>query len=402
MSKISARREHAKATIDLAIRKALASCERKPARAFADFLWKVQCRSDLLRPCRYVGRNDARRLDLLVNGLLALFQHRKGWLRTIEEWQPSASTPLSLFSSLAHHLVANFPVPPVLLSVWFEGTGWEAQRRQRWFHHAGMGKSLRTIGFPIKLSKRMAHEFAGAPAQFSIEFALRWSQVRGLGGTDELAYAIASTRLGNDFDNDDFWITVIHLFINTHRINLGQVGGIVDYLNDQKFEPERVIIGEETEINLDPLQPELTIKGRTVASLMRRVEEWRALRRPTNPQRRYFHWGRSNLGEYRREGEDGLAWTIRELLDSDELAAEGKAMQHCVALYADSCAKRNSTIWSLGSEAAGGRQRVLTVEVDPKTKRVVQASMKRNEDPDEPCKSILNEWAIQEGLKVEL
>lgn len=401
MPMISARRESAKAAIDLAVRKALAACDRKPRRAFADLLWKVQCRSELLRPGRYVGRLDPVRLGLIVDGLLALVEHRKGWLRPVEEWEPSASTPLPLFSSLAHHLLADYPVPPVLLSAWFGGTDWQARRRQRWFHHAGMGWSLRTAGFPIRLSKRMAHEFARAPVHFPIEFALRWAQVRGLGGSDELARAVASTRLGEDFDNDEFWTSLIHLFLNTPRMDLARVGAIVDYLHDRKFEPEWVIVGDETEITLEPPQPDLTIKGRTVASLTRGADEWRARRRPEKARRRLFRWERSAFGEYRREGEGGLAWTVREILDSDELAAEGAAMQHCVATYTDGCARRRSTIWSLGSESSEGRRRLVTIEVDPEARRVVQASMKCNEAPDEPCMAIMKEWAMQEGLEVD-
>ena len=401
MPAISARRESAKAAIDLVIRKALAACDRKPRRAFADLLWKVQCRSELLRPGRYVGRLDPGRLGLIVDGLRALVEHRKGWLRPVEAWEPSASAPLPLFSSLAHHLLANYPVPPVLLSAWFRGTDWQARRRQRWFHHAGMGRSLRTAGFPIQLSKRMAHEFAQAPVHFPIEFALRWAQVRGLGGSDDLARAVASTRLGDDFDNNGFWTGVIHLFLKTPRMDLAGVGAIVDYLHDRKFEPERAIVGDETEIALDPPEPDLSIKGRTVASLMRRADEWRARRRPEKARRRLFRWERSGFGEYWREGEGGLAWTIRELVDSDELAAEGEAMEHCVATYTDCCAKGRSTIWSLGSESSEGRRRLVTIEVDPETRRVVQASMKCNEAPDEPCMAILKEWATHEGLEVD-
>ncbi len=402
MSAASARRESAKAAIDRAIRKALAACDRKPRRAFADLLWKVQCRSDLMRPGRYVGRLDARRLGLLVGGLLALVEHRKSWLRPVEGWEPSASAPLPLFSSLAHHLLANYPVPPVLLWAWFQGTGWEARRRQRWFYHAGMGGSLRTAGFPIPLTKRMAHEFAHAPAHFPFDFALRWAQVRGLGGSDELARAVAFTRLGEDFDHDRFWTSVIHLFLNTPRMDLAGVGAIIDYIHDRKFEPERAIVGDGTEIELNPPEPDLTIKGRTVASLMKSADEWRARHRPEKVQRRLIRWERSGFGEYRREVEGGLSWTIREILDSDELAAEGEAMKHCVATYTEFCAKGRSTIWSLGSESSEGRRRLATIEVDPATRRVVQASMRRNEVPDEPCMAILKEWAARQGLEVEM
>jgi hypothetical protein len=401
MRAISRRRESTKAVIDRAIRKAMAGCERKPRRAFADLLWKVQHRSDLLRPGRYVGRIEAARLGLVVDGLLALSEHRKGWLRPAEEWEPGDSTPLRLFSSLAHHLLANYPVPAVLLSAWFRGRGWAAQHRQHWFRHVGRGGSLRTAGLPIPVTKRMAHEFAHAPAHYQIEFALRWAQLKGLGGSDELALAVASTRLGLDFRHDEFWTSVFHLFLNTPRIEPPQVYAIVDYLHDRKFEPVPVIVGEGTEITLDAPEPDLSIKGRSVASLMRRAERWRAERRPEHPQRRLIRWGRSAIGEFRRAGDGEPEWTIREILDSDELAAEGEAMHHCVATYTDWCAKRRSTIWSLGSESPQGRQRLVTIEVDPEAKRVVQANMKCNEEPDERSMTILKEWAMQEGLEVE-
>jgi hypothetical protein len=397
----TARREFAKGLIDLAIRKAIAATGRKPRRAFAHLLWNVQARSELLRPARSVGRIEADRAARLVLGLLALVEHRKDWLRPVESWAPQGSGPLPLFSSLAHHLLADYPVPPVLLSAWFRGTDWPARRRQGWFKHAGLGKSLRAAGFPIRLSKRMAHEFARTPAHFPIEFALRWAQVRGLGGPDELARAVAATRLGREFHHVEFWVSVIHLFINTPRLDPAHVEPVVEYLHDQKFEPRRVIIGVDTEVELDPPQPDLSIKGRTFASFLRQAAEWNARWRPDRPERRLIRWDRSSIGGYLREGEEGRAWTVRELLDSDELAAEGKAMRHCVASYTDWCVKRLTTIWSVAVEGPEGRERLVTVEVNSETKEVVQAKAKCNEEPDEVSRAILVEWAGREGLKVE-
>lgn len=402
MSAQTARREFAKTAIDMAIRKALKTFDRKRRRTFADLIWKIQYRSDLLRPGHHAGCVNRDCLDRVVDGLRALIGHRRDWLRPVEDWEPRGSTSVQIFSSLAHHLLANFPVPPVLLSAWFRGDNWGAWRCQGWFRRAGSGMSLREIGLPIPLTKRMAHEFAEAPDHFPIEYALRWAQVRGLGGSDPLAHVIASTRLRYEFMNNDFWVSLFHLFFNTPRLDLSCVRPLVDYLHQRKFVPEQVIIGEATEIALGPIEPDLSIKGRTVDSLMRRVEEWQAGREKAEVRRRFIQWRRSPFQEFQRIAEGDRVWTIRELLDSNALADEGKAMEHCVAQYTANCSRRKSTIWSLALESPAGRERLVTIEVDPETKRIVQASMKSNDPPDESSMVILKEWADREGLVVEV
>jgi hypothetical protein len=393
-------REHAKAVIDRSIRKALAQTSGKPRRKFLHFLGEVRGRSDLLRPARHRGRTDAGWLDAILGGLLALSGSRNDWLRPVEEWQPQGANPIPLFSSLAHHLLADYPVPPVLLSAWFQGDTWVGRWQQHWFIRAGRGTSLRAVGFPLPLTRRMAREFAVAPAHYPIPFALRWAQVRGLGGPDDLARAVAATRLGREFDNDEFWTSAILFLINRPTFDLALVEPVVEFLQDQKFQPRRVIVGEDTEVGLEAPQPDLCLKGWTLDSLRRRVEAWKS-RRKEEAQRTLIRWGRSTIGEFLGRDEAGRAWTIRELLDSDDLAAEGKAMDHCVATYTDTCSRRLATIWSVGVEGADGRERVATVEVDPASREVVQAKARSNDDPDEPCLAIVRAWADREGLKVE-
>lgn len=395
------RREISRSIVDRAIRLACDDAgTAKTHRSFVNLLWIVRSRSDLLRPARTHTPIDADALIRLAKALLALVEDRRDWLRPIEHWVPQGRGAYQLFSSLAHHLFANYPVPPVLVSAWFGGTEWCARRRQAWFKHAGRGGSLRKAGFPITFNKRMAHEFAGAPAQFPIEFALRWAQVRGLGGSDDLARAVAASRLGREFSEESFWVAVVQLLRNSPRLDLARVDLLVEYLHDQKFEPRKAIIGEDTEIELDPPQPDLAIKGRTAASLLRDAAEWQARRQPPAITRRLIRWDPSGIGEYLKPADEGQTWTIRELLDSDHLAAEGKAMHHCVATYTEPCAKRRSTIWSLGLEAPEGRVRHVTIEVDPGSRAVIQAKSKYNEDPEDNCLGILKEWASREGLTV--
>ena len=397
----TARREHAKAIIDRSIRKALAAHgSGKPSFGFVQFLGDVRGRSDLLRPARFRGRVEDGWLDTILGGLLALYAHRREWLRPIRGWEPTEANPLPIFSTLAHHLLADYPVPPVLLSAWFRGITAKGRQEQGWFKHAGQGKSLRDAGFPVRLTRRMAHEFAHAPAHYPIDFALRWAQVQGLGGSDGLARAVAATRLGRMFANDQFWTSVIHLFLNTSRLDPAQIEPIIEYLHGQKFERRSVIIGEDTEVELEPPEPELSVKGRTVASLMRRVVEWQAERKE-EVKRTLIRWDRSRISGFLGRDEAGRSWTIRELLDSNEMAAEGKAMEHCVATYTDWCARQLTTIWSVGIETPEGRQRAATVEVNPASREVVQAKARDNEEPDESCMAILKEWAGREGLRLE-
>ncbi len=272
-----------------------------------------------------------------------------------------------------------------------------------WYKHLGLGRNIRTADIPLTLTKRMAHEFSLAPDHYSVDMALRWGQVRGLGGSKELARSIVATRLGRSFAHEDFWRTVVHFFVNHPELELVHVAPIVDYLHDQRFEAQVECV-EDGPVSDDPPQPNLSMKGRTPRSLLRQVAEWHAwLRRTKRFQE--LRWPRSTIGEFRLEVEphegEPACWTIRELLSSGALYREGAAMHHCVACYAWSCWHRDTTIWSMQYEKGGRRHRVLTIEVDARTRRIWQASRRANAHPSARQRHILEQWARQEGLKIE-
>ena len=183
-------------------------------------LHRVRSRTDLLRP--RVGRDrysDLGQVNLLC-GLLALAAEHRDWLRRAGDWVPSGDGPIGQFASLAQHLLSHYPLPVFMASVWFPGRDPEAIRRQGWYKHLGLGRNIRTADIPLMLTKRMAHEFSLAPDHYSIDKALRWGQVRGLGGSKELARAIVATRLGRSFEHEDFWRTVVHFFVNHPELEL--------------------------------------------------------------------------------------------------------------------------------------------------------------------------------------
>ena len=55
------------------------------------------------------------------------------------------------------------------------------------------------------------------------------------------------------------------------------------------------------------------------------------------------------------------------------MVAEGRAMKHCVATYAHSCASGACSIWALEVETFEGRTKALTVEVQNVARMICQA-----------------------------
>ncbi len=395
-------RQTAKQLLDGSIHAARSLARRhdRAIPAYERLLRQVQRQTTLLRTSE--RPRDYR--TSLNAGLLALALHHADWLRPAETWFPTTPKTWPQFTSLAHHLFARYPVPPFMTSVWFDLPPGEILPQHGWYKHLGLGHSIRTAGLPLRFTKAMAHLFTHAPHHYTAVAALRWAQVRGLGGDEALARAVLGTRLGKALANEDFWESVLHFFINHPALALAQVGPVVDFLQHQKFEWQEGVSQEGVFGKQPPPRPDYTMKGRTVASLLRQVEEWhRQLGQDTHQPS--VAWRHSPFKDFRLvEGREALGnvrvWTITELLTSRELFVEGRAMRHCVATSAERCLRRQTSIWSLQVENQRGRQRVLTIEVDVPKRTVCQARRKCNRLSQAIEREIVGRWAAQEGLKV--
>jgi hypothetical protein len=368
--------------------------------AYERLLRQVQTRTNLLRPSDRAA--DSR--NALNAGLLALALHHAGWLRPVETWFPTRQNTWPLFTSLAHHLLALYRVPAFMTSVWFDLPPGEILPQHGWYKLLGLGRNIRTAPLPLRFTRAMAHLFGQAPHHYSAIAALRWAQVCGLGGDEALARAVVGTRLGKALENEAFWESVLHFLINHPSLNLAQVGPVVDFLQHQKFEWREGVSPEGVFGRQPPPRPDYTMKGRTAASILRQVEEWhKQLGQGTNQPS--LTWRRSPFKDFRLvEGSEALGnmrvWTITELLTSRALFLEGQAMRHCVATYAERCACRQTSIWSMQVENQRGRHRVLTIEVDLHKRTVCQARRKCNRLPQAVEREVMERWAAREGLKV--
>ena len=75
-------------------------------------------------------------------------------------------------------------------------------------------------------------------------------------------------------------------------------------------------------------------------------------------------------------------------------------MRHCVATYAERCARKQTSIWSMQVENQRGSHRVLTIEVDMPKRTVCQVRRKCNRLPVTAEREIVEQWAGEQGLKI--
>ncbi len=344
-----------------------------------------------------------------MHGLLALAHHHHRWLRPLEEWQcepciDGHPRPSDQFGSLLRHLLARYHVPNFMDIAFFEGGDERGLQLQEWFIHVANGGNIRDFDAPIELTKRMAHLLLSMPGQYrdNIERSMRRAQVMGMGGDAQLVETILRTRIGRNFDDDTFWSTVVLFLANNAMMDPGCVGPLIDYVYNMKFAPRRIVRAEGGVEEAPPPHPDFTMKGRSAIKLLRQVDAWHGhLNREDNVL--FQSWQPCGLRPYEMEEKTdelgSVRWTVQELLSSWELAAEGRAMSHCVVSYSNQCADGKTSIWSIAMQKQGQEQRenALTVAVDIKNRTITQARGRHNMLPNKQAKSNAEQQEANSG-----
>ena len=355
---------------------------------FLRILEAVLSKGDFLDVNPVIERLGRAAGNTLIDGLFSVAVHADSWIRAPEAWTPASKGLHKRFNELVRHLFARYAVPRFMDSVWFEGAGDEAIERQQWFIHLGNGGNIRTAGLPMEYSKKMAHLFLQAPDNYSVIDAVRWGQVLALGGSRELVGHLSATALGTNLENEEFWISVIHFFVNNPMLDLDYVGPIVEYINRRKFLREEQIGDDGNAFFIDPPDPGFTMKGRKAEPLVELVDEWH-LHLTREQKIKTVGWAASGIPPFElvekdRETGHRVKWTIDELLTRKEMFDEGKSMKHCVRSYIPSCERGIKSVWSLcyDSPNTTKKKRVLTIAVKNDMRKVVQARGKCNAMPD--------------------
>jgi hypothetical protein len=156
--------------------------------------------------------------------------------------------------------------------------------------------------------------------------------------------------------------------------------------------------------NDGPEQPNFSMNGRTPNTLLLQVENWhRRLGKESRGEN--LKWAKSKYADFRHiEGRAASrnmkVWTIRELLSSKELIAEGREQCHCVATYARSCVSKQTSIWTMDVQATQARQKLLTIELHHPTKTIRQVRGLRNRMATNGEMDVVRRWAHKEGLSI--
>jgi hypothetical protein len=401
------KKERDSVRIDASIKEALDELDhhKNGREAFLRLMAHVRACTQLLRPTVNHGTPGWIAPVFLINRLKNLALRQKHWMRPCEDWQPGNGSFRPAFHSLAEHLLTQYSVPRFMDAVWDLPNGPEGFRQQSWFIRVGCGASLRSLNLPMPLTRKMEHYVRAAPDHYSVFQALRYAETLGMGGSKRLAHEVAAGRLGNRIERPEFWRTVLAFFVAYPALELAHVNPIVDFIHAIKFAGDEVLTASGTETRAAPW-PDFCMKGRSLKAMLRLVTAWHADLAVTK-ETPWCSWRKSEIPGYqfleKRPGEQSdLDWTIQELLDSGALHAEGRAMHHCVYTYVKRCRKGETTIWSLRLRVSGEEKRIVTIEVDPQKRAIVQARAKCNRRPGAHSGEIIRQWAAGAGLRLEL
>lgn len=341
-----------------------------------------------------------------VEALVHLARFRNAHIRSIAEWNGSPASWRPAISSLAHHLTCSYRVPTFMSSVWY-ACGSTGDRKRAWVIAHARGASFRSLDLPFTMTRKMERLFLASQDHLALETALRRAELLALGVPANFIKEILSSRHGTDLRNGEFWRTV-WLFMLSHagEIEPTQIGPMIDYIQSVRHD-QISIETQDGVLRTAPPQPTFSIKGRTVPSMLRLMQQWhRSLGGVAGAAT--FSWARSPfrpwLIEEPKLDEAALPrrWHMVELTSSTQLREEGIALQHCVGSYAHLCYRGTSSIWSLRMWRGEKIRPVLTVEVDPKKRAVVQARARANRSPSGKPRRLLLEWASREGLHMGL
>ncbi len=303
---------------------------------------------------------------------------------------------------LIDHCFVKYPVPVFLyravvsrkgLGLLFEQSTTSSKRPGNpegcyfdWFMVVAAGGSFAKATQGV-LSKKEAHWFLLAPNHNSIRTNIRWARAAAAGvpleGCQYLVEHFLPTEeraLGDR--RPDFLRLFASLWNEMRTLERAEV---IDFL--------RETMGNS----------EFSYKGRTLGSIRKLTREWH----------RTFHTG--EVAVYKTWSQRFGAWEHRrkcvvlrafEITNNRALADEGQKLRHCVYGYAEQCVSGMSSIVSFRHYASGldgdllevGR---LTLQVNIRTRQVVQIRGKLNRTATVEEMKHIRLWAGAQGLEID-
>jgi hypothetical protein len=343
---------------EAALRAALARQPDSPSRAVERLLAdepegpRARKLRELLGPVaerapRLIGADALAALKLMAEA---------DWVRPPSTWQPSGKSQDRLFRSLADHVLARYRMPPFLWSAFMADE--DAPVLARVAVHVGAGCSLyqavKSGLMPVPLTRSMCHDLLSRGREARFLDAVRRVQVKAAGGDGRLFRVWITTRAGRRLHaraGEEFWQTVLAWFGANPMLPRAEVAPLLDYIEHRRAEV-----------------PDFSIKGRSALAMVRGMRQWHGqlARAKAASGRTFTSSGLQPMDIDRSRGEVRgnrvmEIWHVREILDAKALAAEGRAMSHCVFSHARRIESGECSIWTLTLEDNTGHWRRLTI-----------------------------------------
>lgn len=371
--------------------------DKEATNNFFILLTYIQANTNLLRIFSRQNGPIWQDICVFIRVLRNLSIYHKIWKRPIYYFKINTQNRRGIIHLLIKYLLSQYNTPLFMDSVWYSEISKEILKQQKIFLQIGSGNKFRNLNIPIKLTQKMEHYFLHSPDHLNMNIAIRYAQIRGLGGDKELANIIAGSRLGNDFSNDDFWRSVIIFFINS-EIEKKWIIPIINFIQNIKF--------NKNNNQLKPLFPGFSMKGRKPSSIFKLMNsiDKSIIEREMKSK---YKWEKSDITDlYFSAGKnnDGIQkkyYRIYELLTSYDLKKEGSIMRHCAGTYDSACFYGRTSIWSLELIGSESNKKLATIEINPKNRTIYQIKGKCNQKPSKHTMELLQGWIKTENLRLE-
>ncbi len=318
---------------------------------------------------KQIGNKHIARLVLLFSPF---------WIRDPLDWD-STQGPFDLL----RFLFIRHEAPGFLFPAWLSGSDLSQPHLKWliWFILIGQGGSLKraTQHFPWVVSKRTQHHLNEVPNYYNPADAALLAEVKRLGGTDTTYSRLASLRYFRFDPTEDtyphrkFWTDTFHWLCRNE----------LELTDDDSYDILQWAIHEHTE-TIQNQTTEFSWKKRSFAACRERADEYFTSLNQFWDNRSW----QAREWDQTYEFEDGSHWEFSELTTSRSLAQEGKRMRHCVATYSIRCQNGYAAIFSLKKN----EKPVLTIELNPTSKEVVQARGRYNRPATTEEQAIISTW----------
>lgn len=258
-----------------------------------------------------------------------------------------------------------------------------------WYFAVAQGESLFKTYAKGLLTKKEVFYLYTCPYDIDFYQGVVYSIAKAAGASEGIASMLYNSKLATESILKPFYQTVVRFFVQNPAQNKNEINDLVDYL----------VMKHRT-------TPGFSMAGQHLSTIRVKNVEWHyQLRREKVLGSDVWQGHDYSEGSYiSGAAGDKYLWTMTQICNAKDLAAEGTAMRHCVLSYKARCIDGTTSIWSLKVEhctddgfGMGGAVRKLTVEVNVHS-GIVQARGLANRAARDQELAILRMWARENGV----